>query len=92
MNELFQLRPVLLIEAGYVGSVDVGEIGFSHIFPHFGWAGRPAHVESILAQRTLTRMRQTLLSWLTMCRGPPRDQPTDDRTQAQMEVSHLPLQ
>jgi hypothetical protein len=30
MNELFQLRPVLLIEAGNVVSVDVGEVGFNH--------------------------------------------------------------
>ena len=30
MNELFQLRPVLLIQAGNVVSVDVGEVGFNH--------------------------------------------------------------
>ena len=29
MNELFQLRPVLLIKAGNVVSVDVGEVGFN---------------------------------------------------------------
>src|SRR5206468_12627279 len=34
MNELFQLRPVLLIQAGNVVSVDVAEVGFNHgIFP-----------------------------------------------------------
>src|SRR5256885_16933637 len=30
MNELFQLRPVLLIQAGNVVSVDVAEVGFHH--------------------------------------------------------------
>src|SRR5438132_11655437 len=30
MNELFQLRPVLLIQAGNVVSVDVAEVGFNH--------------------------------------------------------------
>ena len=30
MNELFQLRPVLFIQAGNVVSVDVGEVGFDH--------------------------------------------------------------
>src|SRR6266567_5176346 len=30
MNELFQLRPVLLIKAGNVASVDVGKVGFHH--------------------------------------------------------------
>src|SRR5882724_5577856 len=30
MNELFQLRPVLLIQAGNVVPVDVAEVGFNH--------------------------------------------------------------
>jgi hypothetical protein len=30
MNELSQLRPVLLIQAGNVVSVDVGDVGFNH--------------------------------------------------------------
>src|SRR5207245_9583945 len=30
MNELFQLRPVLFIQAGNVVSVDVAEVGFNH--------------------------------------------------------------
>jgi hypothetical protein len=30
MNELSQLRPVLLVQAGNVVSVDVGEVGFNH--------------------------------------------------------------
>jgi hypothetical protein len=30
MNELFQLRPVLLIQAGNVVSVDIAEVGFNH--------------------------------------------------------------
>src|SRR5207248_6219523 len=30
INELSQLRPVLLIQAGNVVSVDVGEVGFHH--------------------------------------------------------------
>ena len=30
MNELSQLRPVLLVQAGNVVTVDVGEVGFNH--------------------------------------------------------------
>jgi hypothetical protein len=30
MNELLQLLPVLLIQAGNVVSVDLGEVGFNH--------------------------------------------------------------
>ena len=30
MNELSQLRPVLLVQAGNVVSVEVGEVGFKH--------------------------------------------------------------
>jgi hypothetical protein len=30
MNELSELRPVLLVQAGNVVSVDAGEVGFNH--------------------------------------------------------------
>jgi hypothetical protein len=30
MDELSQLRPVLLVQAGNVVSVDIGEAGFNH--------------------------------------------------------------
>src|SRR5258706_2710927 len=31
MNELFQIRPVLLIQAGNIVSIDAGEVGFNHL-------------------------------------------------------------